>query len=275
MKRRKALFAQLSQIRQLLKKFAIVLLFVASFVLMLLNKTDTVFIEKTSSVAMDIVTPVVDLIVLPAKAIAKIYESILEVKNSIAQNKKLVEENKELIIIKNKLVALEIENKVLANMINYTAPPQESYITARVVAEEGDAFSHALIVYTGSNDKINKGQVVMADKGLVGRIDKIGNLYSKILLVTDINSKIPIQIERNRVRGMLVGDNTPLAKVIFTPIEAELEVGDKVITSGVAGVFPAGLPVGRVVSIDKNVIKVKLWNNLESLEYVKIVDYEM
>ena len=97
--------------------------------------------------------------------------------------------------------------------------------------------------------------------------------YAKIITLADINSKIPVMVEKNRVRGILSGNNTPFPKLTFVPLDAEVMVGDKIITSGVSGVFPAGLPIGQVVSVSKNEIKVKPFALLEKLEYVKIVKY--
>lgn len=275
MKRRKSLFIHFSNIRKLAKKFALVLLFLSAFILMLINKTDTILIEKTSSVVTDVLSPVIDVFVVPAKAVAGVYDYFKELKQIRADNKKLRDENRYLMGILDRAKALEIENNLLANMLNYTPPPEAKYVTARVIAEEGDAFSHSLIAYTGHINKVKKGQVALSDKGVVGRIDKVGEMYSKIILITDINSKIPVMVERTRVRGILSGDNTPYPKMIFIPLEAELSVGDRIVTSGVAGVFPAGLPIGRISSIEKNNVKVTTFSNLDRLEYIKLVDYNL
>ena len=275
MKRRKSLFIHFSHIRQLAKKFALVLLVLSAFILMLINKTDTILIEKTSSVATDIMSPMIDVFVVPAKAVAGIYDYFKELKQIREDNKKLRKENRYLMGNLDRAKALEIENKLLANMLNYTSPPEAKFVTARVIAEEGDAFSHSLIAYTGHINKVKKGQVGLSDKGVVGRIDKVGEMYSKIILITDINSKIPVMVERTRVRGILSGDNTPCPRMIFIPLEAELSVGDRIVTSGVAGVFPAGLPIGRISSIEKNDVKVTTFSNLDRLEYIKLVDYNL
>lgn len=273
MKRRRSLFIHLSYIRILAKKFAIVILFLTAFALMLLNKTESIILEKTSSLATDMVSPVVDLLVVPARAVASVYDYFGEIKEVYKDNQDLREENKKLLNLYDKMKVLEVENKLLADLLNYVAPPEADYITARIIAEEGDAFSHSVIAYTGSSDKIKKGQVVLSDRGVVGRVDKVGNMYSKVLLITDINSRIPVMVEKSRVRGILSGDNTSLPKMIFIPIDAKLNIGDRIITSGVAGVFPSGLPVGQVLSIDKNSVTIKPYNNLNNLEYVRIVDY--
>ena len=274
MKRRRSLFIHLSHIRLLAKKFAIVLLFLSAFVLMLINKTDTVIIDKTSSVATDIVSPVLDFLVIPAKALANVYDYFKELQKIRDDNRRLREENRQLLILRDWARALEIENHLLSGLLNYTPPPESSFITARVIAEEGDAFSHSLVAYTGDG-AVQKGQVAVSDKGVVGRVDKVGNMYSKILLITDINSKIPVMVERTRVRGILSGDNTATPRMVFIPLSAELTVGDRVVTSGVAGVFPPGLPVGKISSVEKNNVKIKPFTNLERLEYIKIIDYKL
>ena len=273
MKRRKVLFIQLSQIRLLAKKFAIVILFLSAFVLMLINKTDTVIIEKTSSMATDVVSPLIDVLVVPARTLAGVFDYFRDLSKIYDDNRKLRAENNRLQIVSDKARALEIENKLLAKLLNYTPPPNAKFVTARVIAEEGDAFSHSIIACTGRDSGVEKGQVVMSDNGVIGRVDKPGKMYSKIILITDINSKIPVMVERTRVRGILSGDNTTVPKMIFIPLSAKLTVGDRIITSGVAGVFPPGLPIGKISSIEKNSVKIKTFGNLDRLEYVKIIDY--
>lgn len=273
MKRRKVLFIQLSQIRLLAKKFAIVILFLSAFVMMLINKTDTVIIEKTSSMATDVVSPLIDVLVVPARTLAGVFDYFRDLSKIYDDNRKLRAENNRLQIVSDKARALEIENKLLAKLLNYTPPPNAKFVTARVIAEKGDAFSHSIIAYTGRDSGVKKGQVVMSDNGVIGRVDKPGKMYSKIILITDINSKIPVMVERTRVRGILSGDNTTVPKMIFIPLSAKLTVGDRIITSGVAGVFPPGLPIGKISSIEKNSVKIKTFGNLDRLEYVKIIDY--
>lgn len=273
MKRRKVLFIQLSQIRLLAKKFAIVILFLSAFVMMLINKTDTVIIEKTSSMATDVVSPLIDVLVVPARTLAGVFDYFRDLSKIYDDNRKLRAENNRLQIVSDKARALEIENKLLAKLLNYTPPPNAKFVTARVIAEEGGAFSHSIIAYTGRDSGVKKGQVVMSDNGVIGRVDKPGKMYSKIILITDINSKIPVMVERTRVRGILSGDNTTVPKMIFIPLSAKLTVGDRIITSGVAGVFPPGLPIGKISSIEKNSVKIKTFGNLDRLEYVKIIDY--
>ena len=239
---------------------------------MLINKTDTILIEKTSNVATDVISPIIEVFAIPAKLIANGYDYFRDLKQIHADNMRLKEENRKLNMLYDKFKSLEIENRLLADLLNYVTPPKSDFITARVIAEEDDAFSHSMIAYIG--DKIvKKGQIAMSDRGVVGRVHRVGRAYARVLLITDINSKIPVMIESSRIRGILAGDNTSLPKLVFTPLDAVINIGDRVVTSGVAGVFPAGLPIGRVVSVNKNEIIVKPFGALEQLEYIRLVDY--
>ena len=275
MKRRRLIFLHFSQIRRLVKKFAIVLLFIVAFVFMMLNKTENVLIETTSSAANEVLSPAIDVLVMPATLLIKGYDYFRSLRKIDMENKELRKEIRHLIIENTKTRALEIENNLLSQMLNYVAPPEASFVTARVVAEEGNAFSHAITVYIGDNQKILKGQVAIGTNGVIGRVESVGRNYAKIFLINDISSKIPVMIEKSRTRAILSGENTPLPKLIFVPLDAELEVGDTIVTSGVGGIFPAGLLVGRIVSIDSDGIKVKPFNDLSRLEYVQIVDYRL
>ncbi len=274
MKHRRVLFMQLSQIRQLIKKFALVILFLIAFVLMMVNKTDTILIDKTSSMATGILSPVVDVLIVPARLFAHVYDYFKDMSLAYEENKFLKKENRKLRLIGEQARALEIENRLLSRILNFTKPPVDKLTTARIVAEEGDAFSHSLIAYIGKNNIVEKGQIVLNEDGVVGRIDKIGNSYAKILLLTDINSRIPVVLEKNRTRGMVAGDNTLNPKLVFLPLSSEVNIGDRIVTSGVAGVFPPGLPVGFVSKIDKREIRIQPYADLNSLEYVKIVSFE-
>lgn len=274
-RKHRVIFLHFSHLRRTVKKFAIVLLFVVVFAFMLLNKTDNALIEKTSTTAGEIIAPLTEIFVLPASLTLDGYDYLRSLRKIDEENQQLRAENRRLIMANAKNRALEIENRILSEMLNYVAPPEADFVTAKVVAEEGTAFAHSLTVYIGGGRKVSKGQVVISDKGVIGRVEEAGVRYAKIALINNINSKISVMIEESRIRGMMVGQNDVWPELVFLPLDAKINVGDKVITSGIGGVFPAGLPVGTVASINKNGIKIKPANDLSRLEYVMIVDYKL
>ncbi len=274
-KRERENFLHFSQLRLTIKKFAPILAFVVAFVFMLLSKSENILIEKTSGVANEVVSSVVDVLVLPASTMLKGYNYLRSLQKIDLENQKLREENRRLLVANAKNRALEIENKMLSQLLNYAVPPEATFVTAKVVAEEGSAFAHSLIVYIAGNPNVRKGQVVLGQKGVVGRVEKVSHNYAKIFLVNDINSKIPVMVETTRVRGVLSGENDILPKMIFVSQDAIVNIGDNIVTSGIGGVFPSGIPVGTVTAVNKKNIVVKPWDNLSNLEYVQIIDYQL
>lgn len=273
MKRRRVLFIRLSQFRVFIRKLLVAALFVSALVFMMLSKADTLILNKITNSVVQSFSPVVRVMQFPAEVLYAVYDKIRDITLVYSENKHLKAENADLLMLKNQVRTLKAENKLLGQMLNYTPPPEASYITAKIVAEEGDGFSHSLIAYTDNASQVRKGQVVLGSESVVGRVESVSGSYIRVLLFTDINSRVPVVIERNRIRGILSGDNTTVPKLLFTAAGSDIKDGDMVVTSGVAGVFPTGLPIGVVSKITKDAISVETISDIERLEYVKIVDY--
>ena len=273
MKRRRVLFIRLSQFRIFVRKLLVAALFVSALVFMMLSKADTLILNKISNSLARAFSPVIQVMQLPAEAVYAIYDKIRDISLVYSENKQLKAENTELLMLKNQVRTLKAENKLLGQMLNYAPPPEATYITAKIVAEEGDGFSHSLIAYSENTSQVRKGQVVLGAQSVVGRVESVSGSYIRVLLFTDINSKVPVISERNRIRGILSGDNTTVPKLLFTATGADIKEGDMIVTSGVAGVFPTGLPIGVVSKITKDAIAVETISDIERLESVKIVDY--
>lgn len=272
MKRRRILFIKLSQFKIFIRKVLIAAIFVSALAFMMLSKADTVVLNKTTGTVSAILSPIIKIMQFPGHIIYTGYEKALDIANVYEQNKELKKENAELLMIKNKLRTLQAENKILGTMLNYENLPEEKYVTAKVVAEEGDGFSHSLIVYIANNHNVMKNQVVLGNDSVVGRVESVSGKYARVILITDISSKIPVIVERSREKAILSGDNTLVPKLLYTDIDADIKKGDRIVTSGVAGVFPVGLPIGIVSATEKD-IQVRPISDIERLEFVKIVDY--
>ncbi len=273
MKRRRVLFIRLSQFRIFIRKLLVAALFVSALVFIMLSKADTLILNKISNSVSRGFSPVIQVMQFPAEVVYAIYDKIRDISLVYSENKQLKAENTELLMLKNQVRTLKAENKLLGQMLNYAPPPEATYITAKIVAEEGDGFSHSLIAYSENASQVRKGQVVLGAESVVGRVESVSGSYIRVLLFTDINSRVPVILERNRIRGILSGDNTTVPKLLFTAAGSDIKEGDMVVTSGVAGVFPTGLPIGVVSKITKDAIAVETISDIERLEYVKIVDY--
>ncbi len=273
MKRRRVLFIRLSQFRVFIRKLLVAALFVSALMFMMLSKADTLILNKITNSVSQAFSPVIQVMQFPAEVVYAVYDKVRDITLVYSENKRLKAENLDLLMLKNQVRTLKAENKLLGQMLNYTPPPEASFVTAKIVAEEGDGFSHSLIAYTDNAEQVRKGQVVLGAESVVGRVESVSGSYVRVLLFTDINSKVPVILERNRIRGILSGDNTTVPKLMFTAAGADIKEGDMVVTSGVAGVFPTGLPIGVVSKITKGAIVVETISDIERLEYIKIVDY--
>lgn len=265
-------FMKLDVISRVLIKFIILILFLATFVFIILSKTNNPIVDKINTVGLNIVGPVMYVLEFPARVIHRAYTYVYDISRVYADNQALREENEQMLYLQNKVHTLEVENRLLSKLLNYSPPMDAKYISAKIIAELGDDFTHTLIIYVG-DAKVKKGQVVLASESVIGRIDGVGGKYAKVILLNDISSKIPVAIERTRARGILSGNNTRFPQLIFTKSTADIQEGDLVVTSGVGGIFPADLPIGFVNSIKGSDINIETISDLDRVEYVRVIDY--
>lgn len=272
MQRRSVLLIRIGDLKVIMRRFFVVILFLFSFFAILLTKVDSYVIETVNKAALSVTGPIVQVVEFPARVIHRVYTYFYDLTHIYTDNKLLREENKQMLILQNKVRTLDVENQLLSRLLNYIPPVDASFISAKIIAESGDDFSHMILVYIG-DENVTKGQVVLGDESVIGRIDTVSGHYAKVILVTDINSKIPVVVERTRARGILSGNNTSVASLIFMRSTADVREGDVIVTSGVGGMFPSGLPIGFVSSIQNGEVNVEPIADLSRIEYVRIVDY--
>ncbi|KAF0224516.1 MAG: rod shape-determining protein [Rhodospirillaceae bacterium] len=264
---------RLATLRLLAQRFAFVSLVVAAFALMILGKADIVLIERTRTAVSDAIAPMLDAISRPAATIAEISESIRELANLRAENARLKQENLRLQHWQTVARRLDAENTVLHDHLNVVPDPDPAFITARVIGDLGSAFGHSMLLNAGQHDGVRKGQAVLSGESLIGYIAEVGDRSSRLLLLTDINAKIPVLVENSRTRAILSGDNKARPKLNYVAGNPSISVGDRVITAASGAAFPPGLPIGIIASTAEGVIRVEPFVRRHELEYVAVVDF--
>ncbi|MEO8559145.1 MAG: rod shape-determining protein MreC [Rhodospirillales bacterium] len=263
-----------SSLRSAAQRFAFVLLVLGAFGIMVIGKADTVIVERIRSAVGDIITPVLNVLSRPVQTVNDLMADAQDLATLRTELTRLREENARLLAWQNVAQRLEAENKALRSFMNYQTGPQATFITARVVGDAGSAFVRSMLLSAGARDGVKSGQAVMTADGLAGRITEVGDGSARVLLITDINSRIPVLVERTRDRAILAGDNSRQPLLNFLPFGVQPQIGDRIVTSGHGGTYPAGLPVGVVSGIaDNGTVRVEPLVDWSRLEFVRVVDF--
>jgi len=260
-------------LRALIQRFSFLLLVLAAVALMTVARMDPVLVDHARSRVTDAFTPILNIISRPAATVADVIEAGRQLVQLHEENRRLRAENERLMQWQQVALRLEAENKSLRGLLAYKPDPAASYITARVVADPGGAFVRTLVVMAGRRDGVERGQAAMAGQGLIGRVVQVGEWSSRILLITDINARIPVVLETTRQRAMLGGDNSDQPKLLYIPRGLEVTEGERVFTSGHGGLFPPGLPVGMVAARADGEVRVVPMVDLSRIEHVQLVDF--
>lgn len=256
-------------------RFAFLFLVVAAFGLMLLGKADTVLVERARSAITDAVAPVLELVARPVASLSAVIESVGELADLRARNAALGRENERLRNWQVVAQRLEAENEALRQTTKMVPDSGLRFVTARVIGDPGGAFARSVLVNAGSRDGVEKGQAAITSEGLAGRVAQVGVRSARVLLLTDINSRIPVLVGSGRERAILAGDNTKQPRLRYLLPSAVIQPGDHVVTSGHGGVFPPGLPVGIVTEASESAMRVQPFVDWAHMEILRLADYEL
>jgi len=242
-------------------------------VLIVVGRAEPRVLERLRTLVLDVAGPVADAVSQPVVATQRVADGIAELLSLHSENAILREENARLAQWQVVARSLDAENRELRRLLQVPGDPPLGFVTGRVVANSGGSFVHSVLVLAGSGDGAAKGHVAVAADGLAGRVTEIGERAARVLLLTDMNSNVPVVLERSRERAIAAGDNSGRLRLLFLAPAAQPQIGDRIVTSGHGGVFPPGIPVGAVVGFRDGVALVQPFVEAARLEYVRLVDY--
>lgn len=260
-------------LRAMAQRFAFLFLLIAAGGVLLLGKADPRVFDRARMVVTDAFAPVLDALSRPIATGAAIVDQAGYLVDLREQNAALRAENSRLIQWHTAARNLAAENERLRGLLRFVPDNASQFISARVIADTGGTFVRSMLVNAGRRHGVRVGLPVVVGEGLIGRVVDIGQRSSRILLIDDLNSRIPVFVGPDRDRAVLAGDNSLQPKLIYLAANAQLRQGARIMTSGQGGVFPPGIPVGAVSSIGANGIRVETFVTTSELEYVRIIDY--
>lgn len=271
--RPQAVFRFVAPVRAAMQRFTFAFLVLMSVALMMLSKADIVIVERARGVVADLLMPVLDAVSGPASKFTALTGGVREFADMHRENARLREDLTRLERWQEIARKLEAENAQLRHMLNFAPEPGVKFVTGRVVADSGGAFVRSLLIAAGADQGVAKGHVAMSGDGLAGRITEVGARSARILLITDLNSRIPVIVESTRERAVLAGDNSGYPRLLYLPQSSRVQPGDRIVTSGSGGSMPAGLPVGIVTTVEERGPQVLPYTDWSRLEHVRVVDY--
>ena len=248
-----------------------VVLIALSFSLMFIGKADLVAMRDLRMSSNDFLAPVIDFVSAPIRGVETMVEGIRTVASLRAENVRLQAENDLLQRWRRRAEILESENQQLRSVTGTVSDENRSLITARAVTAPGGSFAHTILIAIGNESGIVAGDPVITSNGLVGIVYEVGRAYARVLMISDINARIPVMLASSSWPGLTIGRNGEYLELAFLPAEARPEVGELVLTSGHGGILPAGLAVGRVDRVDGDNIRVRPAVEFRNLGYVSIL----
>jgi rod shape-determining protein MreC len=260
-------------IRGMAQRFSFMALILLAVALMMLGKVDIGLMESVRANVTDAATPILDVISKPIVSVNKMISEAKGFYSVREENLILKQEKDRLLQWQAAARKLEIENKNLRGLLNFPVEPAAGFITARAIADTGGAFANSVVINAGNKSGIRKGQATITGEGLVGRVTDVGARSSRVLLITDLNSRIPVVLQSSQARAILAGDNTHRPKLIHLSPGASISQGDRIVTSGHGGAFPPGLPVGLVASVNEKGINIEPFVQRSRVTYLRILDY--
>jgi rod shape-determining protein MreC len=259
--------------RATIQRITFPLLVLLSAVMIVLGKADKIVLESLRSSVIDAAAPMLDAFSRPAHLFDAAVSRARGLVVVYQQNERLAEENERLLRWQQAALKLASENAQLRDLLRVSPDPATSYTTARVIASSGGAYARSVIVNAGRENGVMRGQAAITGEGLVGRVSEAGDRAARVLLITDLNSRVPVIAEGSRQRAVLAGDNSERPSLRYVAAGAAMRIGDRIVTSGQGGVFPPGLPVGVVAAFDGELARVEPFAALSQVEYLRIVDY--
>ncbi|MFC7090702.1 rod shape-determining protein MreC [Halomonas salifodinae] len=198
-----------------------------------------------------VVAPIQWMVSLPSGVLTWGALALSDQRALVEENRRLREQLLTLSQRAQQMAHLTAENVRLRELLQAARRDDMAYITAELLSLDSDPFTHQMVIDRGRRDGAYVGQPVMDASGLVGQITAVSAYSSRVLMINDASHALPVQVTRNGLRFVVQGTgHYERLNVMHVPDTADIRVGDRLLTSGLAGRFPQGYPVGRVVSVE-------------------------
>ncbi|WP_294608315.1 rod shape-determining protein MreC [Roseovarius sp.] len=239
--------------------------------LFLVWRIDSPRVERFRAQVVDRVVPSFDWAMAPVTGAVNILRDFQSYQRMYHQNQELRRELQQMKAWKEAALQLEQENARLLDLNNVQLDPRLTFVTGVVMADSGSPFRQSVLINVGARDGIMDGWAAMDGLGLVGRISGVGRNTARVILLTDTSSRVPVTIQPSGQQALLIGDNSAAPPVDFIENPDQVRPGDRILTSGDGGVFPAGLLVGQLAEDPGGRMRLRIAADYERLEFLRVL----
>ncbi len=251
----------------------LIIVIALAVVLVLLGKAQSGLFDHARARATDVMAPLLEKARAPIAGFDRWAGSISEIFSVYQQNLKLKDENARLRQWRNVAIVLQGRVGRYQVLLHAVPDPQLNRVLARVIGRANRPFLQTMILDAGRDHHALPGQAVMDARGMIGRIYLTGSRTSWVILLTDLNSRIPVTIAPGNVQAIMTGDNTALPTLDMVSHTVTLHAGDQVTSSGDGGLLPAGLPIGTVTADGSGGWRVALLADAGASQDVEILNF--
>lgn len=259
--------------RPVLASAAVMVLLATSLGLIVGSKSQNSVANTLRIKLADAIVPVVGVLAKPVDAFNSAEAWVRDIMVVREENEALKAENERLKQLYSSAAQLKTENERLRALLKFAPVGTQAYTSAQVAVDSDSPYSHSVLITSGSENGVRDDSAVINDKGLIGRITDVGKNTARVLLLTDINSRVPVMAEASREHSIAAGGNGDNLTLMYLPENSKLQVGEKIVTSGDGALVPPGLPVGVVTKIEKDGVTVKPFADWYRLEYVSVINF--
>ena len=251
------------------QRFSLFALIIFSIILIYVETIEAKPLDYLRSFIKDTIYRGSVIVSLPSKGFKSVFSTVENHLNLYNENIKLKEEKAQLQEQIYDPSFLIFENKQLRQLLDEQVTSSANFVSARVMLDKQSPYLNSFVINSGSNKEIKNGMAVLDGKNFVGRIVDVNFFSSRVLLVTDLNSKIPVSIEPSGHQAILSGHGTKEPTLEYLPKNHTVQSGNKVYTSGKEGIFSPGIPIGEV-RMGTEKIFVSLFSDISQIMFVNI-----
>lgn len=254
-----------------LRRLLLVVVSLVLIVTFLVWRIDSPRVERFRAQVTDRVVPNFDWAMAPVTAAVNLFRDYQSYNRIAEQNQELRRELRKMQSWKEAALQLEQENARLLDLNSVRLDPRLTFITGVVLADSGSPFRQSVLLNVGARDGLVDGWATMDGIGLVGRISGVAKNTSRVILLTDTSSRIPVTIQPSGQRAIVAGDNSAAPPIDFIESPDLVRPGDRIVSSGDGAVFPAGLIIGQVAADPGGRLRVRLAADYERLKFLRVL----